>query len=181
MEIRSDRFFMGAQVTEQPQNESPEIRIDRDGLWYYRNMEMKRFDIVQYLYQHLQRDDQGHYRIELNHEHCRIQVEDVPYVIRSVSSGSCGTDGQPGIVISLSDGSCEELDPETIRIGEKDVLYCRVKKNNHEARFSRQAYYQLAENIKHDPHQDRYFITIGNRSYTLAVNQPTENGGAHVG
>jgi hypothetical protein len=168
-------------MTEPSRNESPEIRIDRDGLWYYRNMEMNRFEIVQYLYQHLRRDDQGHYRIELNNEHCRIQVEDVPYVIRSVSSGSCGADGQPGIVISLSDGSCEELDPETIRIGEKDVLYCRVKINEYEARFSRQAYYQLAENIKHDPRQDRYFIMIGNRSYTLAVKQQTENGGAHVG
>jgi hypothetical protein len=168
-------------MTEQSQNESPEIRIDRDGVWYYQNMEMKRLEIVQYFYQHLRRDDQGQYRVELNHEHCFIQVEDVPYVIRSVSSGFTAADGQPGMVISLSDGSCEELDPETIRIGEKNVLYCRVKKNEYEARFSRKAYYQLAENIKHDPHQDRYFITIGNRSYTLAVNQPSENGGAHAG
>jgi uncharacterized protein len=168
-------------MTEQPQNESPEIRIDRDGVWYYRNMEMKRHEIVQYFYKHLQRDDQGNYRIELNNEHCLIQVEDVPYVIRSVSWGSAGVDGQPGMSISLSDGSCEELDPETIRIGEKDVLYCRVKEKEYEARFSRQAYYQLAKNINHDPHQNRYFITIGNRSFALAVKQSTENGGPHVG
>jgi len=109
-------------------------------------------------------------------------VDDVPYVIRSVSSGVEGADGQPaGMVISLSDGSCEELDPETIRIGEKDILYCRVKKNEHEARFSRQAYYQLAENMNHDPQQDLYYITIGNRSYNLAVHQPNENGGPHAG
>ena len=168
-------------MTEQPQNESPEIRIDRDGVWYYRNMEMKRNEIIQYFYRHLRRDYQGNYRIELNHENCSIQVDDVPYVIRSVSSGFSGADGQPGMVISLSDGSCEELDPETIRIGEKNVLYCRVKKNEYEARFSRQAYYQLAANIKHDPHQDRYFFAIGDRSYTIAVNQPTEKGGPHVG
>ena len=168
-------------MTKQPQNKSPEIRIDRDGVWYYRNVEMERKEIVQYFYQNLRRDDHGHYQIELNHEHCRILVEDVPYVVRSVSMGFPGADGQPGMVISLSDGSCEELDPETIRIGEKDVLYCRVKNSEYEARFSRQAYYQLVENINHDPHQDRYFITIGNRSYTLAVNQPTENGGPHVG
>lgn len=175
-------FFTGVSMTGKPQNESPEIRIDRDGVWYYRNMEMIRSDIVQYFYQHLRKDCQGQYRIELNHESCRIQVDDVPYMIRSVSSGLEGVNGQPGMmVISLSDGTCEKLDPETIRIGEKGVLYCRVKKNEHEARFSRQAYYQLAENINHDPHQDRYFITIGNRSFTLDVKQSTENGGPHVG
>jgi uncharacterized protein len=175
-------FFAGVSMTERSQNESPEIRIDRDGVWYYRNVEMIRTEIVQYFYKHLRRDSQGHYRIELNHEHCSIQVDDVPYVIRSVSSGVEGADGQPaGMVISLSDGSCEELDPETIRIGEKDILYCRVKKNEHEARFSRQAYYQLAENMNHDPQQDLYYITIGNRSYTLAVHQTNENGGPHAG
>ncbi len=162
-------------------NESPEIRIDRDGVWYYRNMEMKRREIVQYFYQHLRRDHQGHYQIELNHEHCHIQVDDVPYVIYSVSLGLAGADGQPGMVVSLSDGSCEELNPETIRIGEQGIPYCRVKNSQHEVRFSRQAYYQLAENMNYDPHQDRYFITIGTRSYTLAVKQSTENGGAHVG
>jgi hypothetical protein len=175
-------FFTGMSMTERSQNESPEIRIDRDGVWYYRNMEMIRNEIVQYFYKHLRKDCQGQYRIELNNENCRVQVDDVPYVIRSISSGVEGAHGRSaGMVISLSDGSCEELDPETIRIGEKDVLYCRVKKNNHEARFSRQAYYQLTENMNHDPQQDCYYITIGNRSYTLSVNQSTENGGPHVG
>jgi uncharacterized protein len=168
-------------MTEPTQNESPDIRIDRDGVWYYREMEMKRQEIVQYFYKHLRRDHQGHYRIELNHEHYRIDVDDAPYVIRSVSLGFAGSDGQPAMFISLSDGSCEELDPETIWIGKENVLYCRVKNSEYEARFSRQAYYQLAENIGHDSYQNRYFIMIGNHSYTLAVEQSTENGGAHVG
>ena len=168
-------------MAEQPQNESPEIRIDRDGVWYYRNAEMTRMEIVQYFYEHLRRDAQGNYRIELNDEHCRVHVEDAPYVIRSVSLDSAGADERPRMVISLSDGSSEELDPETIRIGEKDVLYCRVKNYAHEARFSRPAYYQLAENMNYDQHQDCYFISIGNRSYTLPVNQTDENGGAHAG
>jgi hypothetical protein len=180
MEYES-RYFAGASMVEHPQDEFPEIRIDRDGVWYYRNMEMTRIEIVQYFYQHLRRDGQGNYRIELNHEHCRIHVEDAPYVIRSVSLDSAGADERPRMFISLSDGSSEELDPETIRIGEKDILYCRVKNNAHEARFSRPAYYQLAENMNHDPHQNRYFILIGNRSYTLPVNRKTEIGGAHAG
>lgn len=170
-------------MAEQPQNEGPDIRIDRDGVWHYRNMEMIRHDIVQYFYQHLHRDSQGNYRIELDQERCRILVEDAPYVVRSVSLDSeVARNGFPGgMTLSLSDGCREELDPQTLRIGEKDVLYCRVKNKEHEARFSRQAYYQLAEHVEYDPHQDRYFLTIGDCSYTLAVNQPTENGGPHAG
>lgn len=169
-------------MAEEPRNESPEIRIDREGVWYYGNVEMTRTEIVQYFYQHLHQDSQGNYQIELNHERCSIRVEDVPYVIRSVSMQLSEADGSPGrLIISLSDGCCEELHPETIRIGEKDVLYCRVKNKEHEARFSRQAYYQLAEHIEHDPHQDRYFMMIGDRSYNLEVNKPNENGGHHAG
>lgn len=169
-------------MTEHPPNELPEIRIDREGVWYYRDIEMTRADIVQYFYQHLHRDLQGNYHIELNQERCSIRVEDVPYVIRSVSMEVAGSDVSPqSMIISLSDGCREELNPETVRIGEMNVLYCRVKKNEHEARFSRQAYYQLAEYIEHDPRKDRYFLVIGDHPYALAANQPNENGGTHAG
>jgi hypothetical protein len=181
MAVRERDSFTREQMTEQAQNESSEIRIDREGVWYFRNMEMTRKEIVQYFYQHLRRDSQGYYKIVLGRENCRVQVDDVPYIIQSVSPGFSGVDGRTRLVISLSDGSCEELNPETIRIGGNNIPYCRVKESRHEARFSRQAYYQLAVNIEHDPHQDRYFMTVDGRSYPLAVSQKTENGGAHVG
>jgi hypothetical protein len=167
-------------MTEQYQNESPEIRIDRNGVWYFRDMEMTRFEIVQYFYNHLRRDSQGQYRIELDDEKCLVRVDDAPYVIRSVSREFSGVEGRPCMVISLSDGSREKLKPETVRVGEKNVLYCRVKQSNHDARFSRQAYYQLSEYIEYDIQHDRYFMTVDGHSYLLAVNQPTENGGTHV-
>lgn len=169
-------------MAEQPLNQLPEIRIDREGVWYYRDVEMIRTEIVQYFYQHLHRDPKGNYQIELNQERCSIQIDDVPYVIRSVSVEFVETDKLPRrMIITLSDGCFEELHPETLLIGEGDVLYCLVKNKEHEARFSRPAYYQLAEYIEYDPHHDRYFLMIGDRMYALAVNQPTENGGAHAG
>jgi hypothetical protein len=177
-----ETYFWGPPMDERRSNEVPELRIDREGVWYYRDVEMIRTEIVRYFYRHLRRDSQGNYQIELNQERCTVHVEDVPYVIRSVSAECAGTDESwRNIIISLSDGCCEELDAETIRIGEKDVLYCRVKKREHEARFSRQAYYQLAEYIEYDPHQDRYFLVIGDLPYALAANQPNENGGTHAG
>ena len=167
-------------MTEQYQNELPEIRIDRNGVWYYRDMEMTRLEIVQYFYNHLRRDSEGKYRIELDNEQCLIQVDDVPYVIKSVSREFFGEERGLCMVISLSDGSREKLKPETIRIGEKNVLYCRVKQCNHEARFSRQAYYQLSEYIEHDSQNDRYFMTVDGHFYYLVERQLNENGGSHV-
>ena len=153
-------------------NDRPEIRIDHDGKWSYRNMEMNREDIIRYFYDHLHRDEQGYYHIKTETEQCRIQVDDVPYVIRMASLRSADKDGQnPAMLIDLSDGSCEELNPETLWIGQKNRVYCLVKEARHEARFSRQAYYQLAEHIEHDPSRDRYFITIGNHSYPLNSKQ----------
>jgi uncharacterized protein len=171
--VQGRHFFSREPMTGQSQSESPQIRIDWNGVWYFRNMEMTRKDIVQYFYQHLRRDSQGHYQIQIGSESCRVQVDDVPYIIQSLSQGLTGVDGRTCMVISLSDGSCEELNPETIRIGGNNIPYCRVKESRHEARFSRQAYYQLAVNIEHDPHQDRYFMTIDGRSYPLTVNQTT--------
>jgi len=167
-------------MKEPSQHELPPIRIDRNGIWYYRDMEMTRFDIVQYFYRHLQRDSNGQYRITVADEQCPIQVDDVPYVVRSVSRHFSEGSGRQCMVVSLSDGSFEELNPETIRIGKDNVMYCRVKQGNHYARFSRKAYYQLSEYIEHDSQNDRYFITLDGQYYDLVEGLPTENGGSHV-
>lgn len=158
-------------MTEIHENEPSEIRIDQDGKWSYRNNEMQRKDIIQYFYDHLHRDQQGFYYIKTDYEQYRIQVDDVPYVIRSISLRSAGIDEPQSMIIDLSDGSCEELNPETLWIGDKNVVYCLVKQARHEARFSRPAYYQLAENIRHDSNQDRYFVLIGQHSYPLDIKQ----------
>ncbi len=86
-----------------------DIRIDKDGIWYFHDEEMKRQDIVQYLYQYLKRDSAGQYLIETEHDRCYVTVDDVPYVIKRLEAVFSKSDGQPCIVISLSDGSKEEL------------------------------------------------------------------------
>ena len=51
------------------------------------------------------------------------------------------------VMIFLSDDSQEELSPETLHVGSENILYCRVKQGVFPARFTRAAYYQLAEFI----------------------------------
>lgn len=151
-------------------NNHNEILIDREGIWYFRGTEMKRKDIVQYFYKYLKRDLDGNYSIEIEDDRCRVRVEDAPYVIRSIVVGFSRNSGQPCIDLSLNDGSNEGLSLDTpLRIGEDNVLYCRVKKGEHEARFSRPAYYQFCEHIDYDSRKGEYRLIINHISYPLVL------------
>jgi hypothetical protein len=44
--------------------------------------------------------------------------------------------------VTLNDGTSEALDLASLRVGPRNVVYCRVK-GAHEARLLRPAYYQL--------------------------------------
>ena len=133
--------------------------------------EMKRQDIVRYIYQYLKRDSDGKYLIEMENDRCYVTVEDVPYVIKSVESGFSKNDGQPCIEISLSDGSKEELNLDIpFWTGGDNVMYCRVKKGEYAARFSRPAYYQLCKYIEHDSESDTYVLEFNNSSHPLVFN-----------
>lgn len=151
-----------------------EIRIDKDGIWYFQGVEMKRRDIVQYFYRHLKRDNNGHYLIEIEGDRCLVSVEDVPYVIMSAAVSCSKIDGQPSIELTLTDGSSEELTHETpLWTGDDNVMYCKVKGGEYGARFSRSAYYQLCEHAAYDADKEQYYINLPNRLYPVAaVKQP---------
>ncbi len=155
-------------------NHNPDIRIDKDGIWYFHGEEMTRQDIVQYFYHHLKRDHDGNYLIEIDNDYCPVSVEDVPFVIRSVAVRCSKNDGQPCIEISLTDGSSEELHHDSpLWTGVDNVMYCRVKGGEYAARFSRAAYYQICQYAVYDTEREQYFIKVPNRSYPVtSLKQP---------
>ena len=158
------------------QNNPTDICIDKDGSWYFRGAEMKRQDIVQYFYRYLRRDGDGNYLVEMNDDRCYVGVEDVPYVIKSVSIGYSTDAGRPYIELSLSDGNREGLNLSApLRIGEDNVLYCRVRKGEFEARFSRPAYYQFCEYIVYDDRSEKYALILNQHSYTLVLTEEKPN------
>jgi hypothetical protein len=55
-----------------------DIRIDKEGIWYFYSEEMKRRDIVRHLYQYLKRDSTGQYLIETKNDRCHVKIDDVP-------------------------------------------------------------------------------------------------------
>lgn len=158
-------------MTDEAKKEIPsiDIRIDKEGVWYYQGNEMFRKEILELFYQSLERDESGRYLVKNNNQAFYIEVEDTPYTVKSVEFSGNEMEGTACLKILLSDGSVETLDPATLRMGEENVLYCSVKNSGFEARFTRQGYYQFAEYIQYDGENNRYFIRLNDRLYDLSM------------
>lgn len=57
-----------------------DIRIDRDGTWYYRGTPIRRMELVKLFSTVLRRDEAGGYWLVTPAERGRIAVEDAPFV-----------------------------------------------------------------------------------------------------
>ncbi len=152
-----------------PENAIPflPIRVDKEGVWHYRGARMFRKDILKLFFESLKRDELGRYLIEFEGDRCLIEVEDTPFVVKSVDRHSREDHENESIEILLSDFTSEKLDPSTLRIGMDNVLYCSIKEGKFEARFSRSAYYQIAEFIKYDEDKNAYFVPINRQIHYI--------------
>lgn len=147
-----------------------EIKIDKEGVWYYNGAEMFRKEILDIFFQHLKRDENGRYYVEMGREICYLNVEDTPIVVKSVHD-EIETGGQD-LIIRLSDSNYEKINLESLRIGEDNILYCDLCRG-FPARFTRAAYYQIAEKIQHDE-DNGYYIQANGKKYYIKENDGGE-------
>ncbi len=144
------------------------IRVDKEGVWYYKGAEMFRREIVDLFYEHLLFDEAlGKYVIALKSDRCFIEVDDTPYVVRSVYRNGSRDEGNESLEVLLNTRKREPLDPSSLRTGDENVLYCTVREGRFPARFSRPAYYQIAQWIEYDEDRDAYFIFLNGKSHYL--------------
>jgi hypothetical protein len=87
-------------------------------------------------------------------ERCEFECVDVPYIVRDVE------DTNDEIVLVFQGGYKEALNPGTLFVGEKDVLYCKVRENRFIARFSRNAYFRFMKELDLDD-TGRYGVRLG--------------------
>jgi hypothetical protein len=128
--------------------ESCKISIDKDGKWFYHGQEIVNPLVLEYFCNALEKDEQGRYRIVLEQEMCYLEVEDTPFVVATLR-------GEPetGLSVLLNTGLLYELNPETICIGDNNVMYCTLP-HGMKVRFSRAAYYILALMMEEDDQGD---------------------------
>ena len=148
--------------------ESSDIRIDKEGVWYYKGAHMFRKEILCVFFEHLKIDECGKYLIELNKERCYLDVEDTAFVVGAVYKTQLPDDERVQIDILLSDDSCEKLEMQSLHVGRDNVLYCRVKEGKFTARFSRNSYYQLAEFIEQSENGNHFFIHLNGEKYLIS-------------
>ena len=151
------------------------IRIDKEGRWFYQGAEIIHKAIILHFYANLELDDQGRVIIHWRGERCVVEMEDAPFVVmRTIKIPSSRND--ESIKILLNDENLEELALDTLWIGEGNVPYCLVRGGVFVARFSRNAYYQLAQYFEEDRStQDRYYISLGGRRHYLKMKTHTKN------
>ncbi len=143
------------------------ISIDKEGAWFHENRPIIKEEIIALFYQHLYRDEWGRYLIRWRGQICEVDVEDVPLIVQRVDSGNGSEEANNGVRLTLNDHSQEDLDIDSLRMGEDNVLYCATRGGNLEARFSRPAYYQFAELLEYDEASGKYSIRIGSSQRTL--------------
>lgn len=148
-----------------------EIKIDKNGLWYYKGAHMFRKEILSIFFQHLRVDECGKYLIELGNERCYLDVEDTAFVVEAVYKTKNPCNGLEQIEILLNDECCERLEMNSLYIGKENVLYCIIKEGRFIARFSRKSYYQLAEFIEQSEDGAEFFINLNGEKYLIKDNQ----------
>jgi len=125
-----------------------DIRIARDGTWYYRDSPIARMPLVRLFSTVLRRDEQGGYWLVTPAERGRITVDDAPFIAVELARHGAGPSQElifrTNIDDSVAAGRDHPLrvvnDPAT---GEPNP-YILVR-NGLEARLSRPVFYELVE------------------------------------
>jgi hypothetical protein len=147
--------------------ESSEIKIDKEGVWYYKGAHMFRKEILSVFFEHLIIDECGKYLIELDGERYYLDVEDTAFVVAAVSKTNTQNEDLEQIDVILNDDSCEKLEIDSLYEGKDNVLYCRVKQGTFAARFLRKSYYQLAEFIEQSENDNNFFIALNGERFQI--------------
>lgn len=141
-----------------------DIFLDKEGRWFHEGVEITHKLTVELFNKSIEKDPEGGYRLVVGPEWSPLTVEDTPYMVREV------TVDEDRAGIRLSDGTLEDLDPETLRVGNDNVLYCEVKGARFPARFTRPAYYHIMLNRLEET-ADGYAIRLGNKLWPIKAEE----------
>lgn len=138
------------------------IRLDAEGRFFHDGVRVDHPALEAALHSWIARHpDDGRYILTNGYDWTYFQVDDAPYVVRSVRIE------EDRIDLVLSDATVEPLDPASLRIGEGDALYAKVKKSAFDAKFSRHAQTELAPVLGEDG-EGNVVLRVGGRAHRIA-------------
>jgi hypothetical protein len=119
------------------------ISFRTDGRWYADEEVVENERIARLFSQHVQADGEGGWVIDIGIDRQPVTVEDTPLVVTAIEG-----DTETGFRVTTNDGVAGPLDPQTLRTGVDNVLYCDVERGERgvmASRFLRGPYYELAQ------------------------------------
>lgn len=121
------------------------IRRDAQGRWWNGDDPITHPLLVRAFDAWIERAEDGRYCLKNGVNWAYVTIEGAPIFVRSIVV-------EPGasIVLRLSDGRTEVLDPTTMREGPDGSLYCQVRGGSLAARFDAHAAFQLAPYVGED-------------------------------
>lgn len=140
-----------------------QIQVDAEGQLSHQGAPMVHPRILAEVFASVSLED-GHYVLRMDGKTCELEVEDTFFTVRRADLAG------EALRVVLNDDSQEKIDPAGVWLGDNEMFYCRVKEGRFPARFSRPAYYQLAQCL--EPKEDRYVLRVGGREYPLPVGAP---------
>ena len=148
-----------------------EMRISRDGTWFYRGSPIGRPALVKLFASVLRREPDGRHWLVTPAERARIEVEDVPFLAVALTVQGEGRDQQLIFRTNLDDivaaGPDNPLRIETGANGEP-APYIRVRERL-EARITRPVFYDLVELGRDERVEDtvQFGVWSGGRFFRL--------------
>ena len=138
------------------------ISFEKDGWWYANDERIENRRINLLFSQHLRKAEDGSYEIVLGRDTATVEIDDASYVVTALHG-----DPDQGLRVHLNDDSEEDLAADSLYIGQENVLYCRVKGQEHLARFLRPAYYQIAAYIQEEPETGAFVLRLKETSHPI--------------
>jgi hypothetical protein len=124
------------------------IRRDAKGRWWNGDELVEHVGVTRSFDGWIDRAPDGRFCLANDINWAFVAIEGPPYFVRSVELPSGPSDDT--IVLCLSGGLREPLDPSTLRLGPDDGLYCDVRGGRVPARFDDHATHQLASRLDAD-------------------------------
>ncbi len=164
--MKQDTSSLSTSAEDWPDNLPPcLIHVDKDGRFWHLGAEMIHEGINRLIMEHVDLDEKGRYVVSFRGQRCFAEVEDTFFVIKSCRRRPQSDDLPEAYLVTLNDGSEEELDPATLVQNQDNVLYAKVKAGRFPARFLRQAYYYLADRVIEKG--GAYYLPVNSRDYRI--------------
>lgn len=143
-----------------------DILLDKEGVWFHNGEKFINEKIIAFFSRSVNITADGEYVLHYGDYTYPIRVEDAPYFVTGVRFEGFGVFEK--ILLTLSSGETEELDPNTLFCRENNALYCRIKKGGMIAKFKRSPSFNILERLDEGP-DGKYFVRLCGTNIELKI------------